>query len=101
VVGARSDDVGANVDQGSAYVFTVDNDVACPSEGDADGDGLDDPDERTHLTLLNNADSDNDAIKDGNDDANGNHVADEDEDDKFECRDDQNRNGVDDEDEDD
>jgi hypothetical protein len=74
----------------------------CTVEGDDDNDGLNNANERLLGLLLNNADSDRDGIKDGNDDANRNGKADEDEDDGDECPDpDRDRDGVDDEDEDD
>jgi hypothetical protein len=71
-------------------------------DDDDDDDGLTDRNESLFLTLLGNADSDLDGIKDGNDDANGNGEDDEDEDDD-ECPDDDDSDGdgVDDEDEDD
>jgi hypothetical protein len=74
----------------------------CPVEGDDDNDGLNNANERLLGLLLNNADSDADGIKDGNDDANRNGRDDEDEDDGDECPDpDRDGDGVDDEDEDD
>jgi len=74
----------------------------CPLSADDDGDGLIDSRENALLTLLGNADSDRDGIKDGNDDANGNGEDDEDEDDDDGCPDkDSDGDGEDDEDEDD
>jgi hypothetical protein len=74
----------------------------CPSNDDADSDGLIDSQELNFLTLLGIADSDFDGIVDGNDDANGNGQDDEDEDDHDDCPDrDSDGDGTDDEDEDD
>jgi hypothetical protein len=78
------------------------DDGDCPSNDDADSDGLIDARESLLLTLLGNPDSDLDGIVDGNDDANGNGLDDEDEDDFDECPDrDSDGDGEDDEDEDD
>ena len=79
-----------------------DDDGGCPSNDDADSDGLIDAREPLLLTLLANPDSDRDGIVDGNDDANGNGKDDEDEDDDDDCPDrDSDGDGKDDEDEDD
>jgi hypothetical protein len=75
---------------------------ACPPNDDDDGDGLTNNNENLFSTLLGNSDSDDDGIRDGNDDANGNGDDDEDEDDDDECPDeDSDDDGEDDEDEDD
>ena len=74
----------------------------CPDNEDEDDDGLTDRNENLLLTLLRVADSDEDGIVDGNDDANGNAEDDEDEDDGDDCPDrDGDGDGDDDEDEDD
>jgi hypothetical protein len=79
-----------------------DGDEGCPSNDDADNDGLIDSRESLLFTLLGNPDSDLDGIVDGNDDANGNGEDDEDEDDHDDCPDrDSDGDGEDDEDEDD
>jgi hypothetical protein len=79
-----------------------DGDEGCPSNSDADGDGLIDVNETLLGTLLGIRDSDLDGIVDGNDDANANGEDDEDEDDHDGCPDrDSDGDGVDDEDEDD
>jgi hypothetical protein len=59
--------------------------VVCPIFDDADHDGLTLALELSLGTDPNNADSDHDGIKDGNDDCNHNGVADEDEDDVPGC----------------
>jgi hypothetical protein len=74
----------------------------CPPGEDGDNDGLIDSQENLLLTVLDDSDSDDDGIVDGNDDANGNGEDDEDEDDGDECPDeDGDGDGEDDEDEDD
>jgi hypothetical protein len=74
----------------------------CPPGDDEDEDGLTNNSETLFSTVLGNADSDDDGIDDGNDDANGNGEDDEDEDDDDECPDDDSDgDGEDDEDEDD
>ena len=55
VVGATSDDVGANVDQGSAYVFTV---------ADLDGDGIADELDNCPSTPNDQTDTDGDEVGD-------------------------------------
>jgi hypothetical protein len=77
------------------------DDDDCPDD-DEDDDGLINDREVLLLTILGNADSDLDGIKDGNDDANGNGEDDEDEDDgDDDCPNDSDGDGIDDEDEDD
>jgi hypothetical protein len=74
----------------------------CPPEDDDDNDGLTNFNENLLSTLLNDSDSDNDGIVDGNDDSDEDGEDDEDEDDDDECPDDDDDgDGVDDEDEDD
>jgi hypothetical protein len=74
----------------------------CLDDEDDDGDGLPTARELLLGLLANDADSDDDGILDGNDDANGNGRDDEDEDDDDDCPDrDSDGDGEDDEDEDD
>jgi hypothetical protein len=73
-----------------------------PGDVDNDNDGLEDQAESLFGTLLNDADSDDDGVVDGNEDDDGDGVDDEDEDDDEDpCPDDDDGDGEDDEDEDD
>jgi CSLREA domain-containing protein len=70
--------------------------------GDEDDDGLDDDRESLFGGLLNDADSDDDGVRDGNEDSDGDGDDDEDEDDdEDDCPEDEDGDGEDDEDEDD
>jgi hypothetical protein len=79
--------------------------TGCPGDDgrddDEDDDGLRDRSESLFGSLLNDRDSDDDGVVDGNEDSDNDGEDDEDEDDDDDCPDDEDGDGTDDEDEDD
>lgn len=85
-----------------ALCFDIPVPPCLPGDDDLDDDGLDDQLEDIFGWLIDDPDSDDDGVRDGNEDSDRDGEDDEDEDDGTDrCPDDSDRDGVDDEDEDD